>query len=490
MTLLPAAPRTPRILSIAGTDPTGGAGIQADLKSIGALGGYGMAVVTALVAQNTHGVRSVHLPPASFLREQLDAVSDDVEIDAVKIGMIATADYAAVVAEWLDRVRPPVVVLDPVMVSTSGHRLLDPDAEAAVRALVRRAHLVTPNLAELGVLAGASTASDWGTALEQASGLARALGTAVLVKGGHLEGGVAPDAVVSPDGDVFEALGERVATTSTHGTGCSLSSAMATLLAGRGSASAALAEALVEAKEWLTGALRAADTLEVGSGNGPIDHFHRLRPPAFCAAVWEETRELRREIDELPFVRALGDGSLDREDFEWYLEQDALYLIEYARVLAVAAQRAPTTQEQVLWAESSASALAAEAQLHRDRLGTRTAPPSSTTRAYLDHLLASCARGGYGEIVAALLPCFWLYADVGVRLSAANRPGHPYEDWLRTYADPAFVTATDRAIAVAEEAARRATPIERAAMRDAFLRSSAFERDFFAAPLERIRGGE
>ncbi|KQQ00862.1 MULTISPECIES: bifunctional hydroxymethylpyrimidine kinase/phosphomethylpyrimidine kinase [unclassified Rathayibacter] len=472
----------PRVLSIAGTDPTGGAGIQADLKSIGALGGYGMAVVTALVAQNTHGVRSVHLPPAGFLREQLDAVSDDVRIDAVKIGMIATAELGAVIADWLDAVTPPLVVVDPVMIATSGHRLLDEEAEDAVRALVRRADLVTPNLPELAVLAGEPTATTWQEALAQAARLAQSLGTTVLVKGGHLESTAAPDAIVTPAGDVSEVPGERVETSNTHGTGCSLSTAMATLLAG-GTRDAT--DALAEAKEWLTAALRGADALEVGSGNGPIDHFHRLRIPPFCTAVWDETRELRSEIDALPFVRALGDGSLARDDFEWYLEQDALYLTEYARVLAVAAQRAPSTAEQVFWAESSASALAAEAQLHRDRLGDRLAVASETTRGYIDHLLAVGSRGDYGELVAALLPCFQLYADVGERLAAASRSGHPYEDWLATYSDPVFAAATERLIAITESAAQRATPPQREAMRDAFLRSSRFEHDFFAAPLRR-----
>ncbi|QHF23979.1 bifunctional hydroxymethylpyrimidine kinase/phosphomethylpyrimidine kinase [Rathayibacter sp. VKM Ac-2804] len=487
---LPQPRPIPRVLSIAGTDPTGGAGIQADLKSIGALGGYGMAVVTALVAQNTRGVRSIHLPPAAFLREQLDAVSDDVEIDAVKIGMIANAELGGIIAAWLDDVRPPLVVVDPVMVATSGHRLLDHEAEEAVRALVRRADLVTPNLPELAVLAGAEPAADWSAALEQARSLARDLGTAVLVKGGHLDGPATPDAIVTVDGGVREVPGERVATRNTHGTGCSLSSAMATLLAGDEATPDTLAQALTEAKDWLNGALRGADALRVGEGNGPIDHFHRLHAPAFCARMWAGTEQLRAEIDALPFVTALGDGSLARDDFEWYLEQDALYLTEYARVLAIAAQRAPSTAEQVFWSESSASALAAEAQLHRGRLGERTTTASATTRGYVDHLLAVGARGGYGEIVAALLPCFWLYADIGERLAAANRPGHAYADWLVTYADPAFAAATERALAITEEAAARGTNAERAAMGDAFLRSSLFERDFFAAPLSRSpRGG-
>ncbi|WP_292762789.1 bifunctional hydroxymethylpyrimidine kinase/phosphomethylpyrimidine kinase, partial [Microbacterium sp. UBA3486] len=221
----------PRVLSIAGSDPSGGAGIQADLKSIAANGGYGMAVLTALTAQNTQGVRAVHVPPAHFLRAQLDAVSDDIVIDAVKIGMLADADVIRVVGAWLDRVRPPVVVLDPVMVATSGDRLLDPDAERALHDLLARATLVTPNLAELAVLSGRDVL-DWEDALSAAEHLSAAVGVAVLVKGGHLDGDSAPDALVDAHrGTRQEFAGTRIPTRNTHGTGCSLSSALATLLA-------------------------------------------------------------------------------------------------------------------------------------------------------------------------------------------------------------------------------------------------------------------
>lgn len=269
----------PRVLSIAGTDPTGGAGVQADLKSIAAHGGYGMAAVTALVAQNTHGVRSVHTPPPSFLREQLDAVSDDVDIDAVKIGMLGSTGVTEVVASWLAATRPPVVVLDPVMVATSGHRLLDADAEAALRDLVAAADLVTPNLPELAVLVGAEAATTWAEALDQGRRLAASSATTVLVKGGHLAGADSPDALVGPIGadgadDVVEVPGRRVETRHTHGTGCSLSSALATRQVVTGSWPASLRQV----KPWLEGALERADELHVGSGNGPIHHFHHLWP--------------------------------------------------------------------------------------------------------------------------------------------------------------------------------------------------------------------
>ncbi|MBN0041567.1 bifunctional hydroxymethylpyrimidine kinase/phosphomethylpyrimidine kinase [Cellulosimicrobium cellulans] len=287
----PGGPSRPRVLSVAGTDPTGGAGIQADLKAFAAHGAYGMAVTTALVAQNTHGVRSVHVPGPEFLREQLDAVSDDVEIDAVKIGMVADEPNAREIGAWLDAlaatrtdagISRPWVVLDPVMVATSGHRLLDPGAEQAVRDLAARADVVTPNLPELAVLAGRAVATTWDGALDQAASYAAASGAVVLLKGGHLTGATSPDALVEPATvpgaaprvTTFEAA--RVDTPHTHGTGCSLSAALAALRPQR----AGWVEAARDAKEWLTGALRAGAALQVGTGRGPVDHLHAVAPVA------------------------------------------------------------------------------------------------------------------------------------------------------------------------------------------------------------------
>ena len=274
----PTHPRIPRVLSIAGTDPTGGAGIQADLKSIAANGGYGMAVVTALVAQNSRGVRAIHTPPPEFLSEQLRSVSDDVTIDAVKIGMLAQAEFIDVVELWLGETAPPVVVLDPVMISTSGRRLLDPEAEPSLARLLGRVDLVTPNLHELGALLGEPPATQWSPALRLAERLSEIHGVTVLLKGGHLGGPGSPDALVDSMGrlpggrHVFQSDATRVNTTNTHGTGCSLSSAMATIQVRSGD----WAASLTEAKEWLQDSLRHADELDVGSGDGPIHHFHRL----------------------------------------------------------------------------------------------------------------------------------------------------------------------------------------------------------------------
>lgn len=275
----------PRVLSIAGSDSGGGAGIQADLKSIAACGGYGMTAVTALTAQNSRGVVAVHVPPAEFLRAQLDAVAADIGIDAVKIGMLGSRDNVVVVGAWLAERRPPLVVLDPVMVATSGDHLLDPGATESLRRLGAACDLITPNLSELAMLADEPEPASWTGALEQARRLSRRLGTTIVVKGGHLGGEQSPDAIVDASADVpvTEVPGIRIESTNTHGTGCSLSSALATLIPQLGDRVAALRRA----KAWLATAIRAGAALEVGGGNGPVDHFAAWRPHLHAAdPVW------------------------------------------------------------------------------------------------------------------------------------------------------------------------------------------------------------
>ncbi|MDP9883845.1 hydroxymethylpyrimidine/phosphomethylpyrimidine kinase [Sinomonas atrocyanea] len=501
----------PRVLSIAGSDPSGGAGIQADLKSIAAMGGYGMCAITALTAQNTRGVTAVHTPPADFLAAQLEAVGSDIQVDAVKIGMLSDAAVVRTVAAWLEQTRPAVVVLDPVMVATSGDRLLAADAEEALRGLLAHAHLVTPNLPELGALLGEATASTWNEALEQGRRLSERTGGAVLVKGGHLEGAACPDAIVDArrgaDAVLVQIEGERVSTRNTHGTGCSLSSALATVQARTGD----WARSLAVVKEWLRGALTASGDLEVGGGHGPVHHFHHLAASVplaegeFTDGLWRDTAKVRAEIDALPFIAQLDDGTLSQTHFAYYLTQDALYLNGYSRVLARASALAPTEEEQAFWAEGARVCLEVEAELHRTWLSRHPVPahdaggpgaatggaggavPGPVTKAYVDHLLAASASGSYAVLAAAALPCYWIYAEVGAALHARHaarpeREGHPYGAWIGTYADEAFAEATRRAIAYTDAAGRRASVTERAAMREAFTASAVYEREFFDAP--------
>jgi hydroxymethylpyrimidine/phosphomethylpyrimidine kinase len=263
----------PNVLTIAGTDPTGGAGIQADLKTFSALGAYGMSVITAVVAQNTCGVRSFQVLNPAFVAEQIDAVFDDVRVDAVKIGMIATADIAETIADRLTHHRVTAVVLDPVMVAKSGDHLLLPEAVAVLRErLIPLATVITPNLPEAGVLLGEDE-PDTVEGMYSAVAELRALGSEwVLLKGGHLMGHESIDILAGPDG-VTKLSAPRVTTDNTHGTGCTLAAAIAALLP-----RFPVEESVRQAKTYLSAALAHADELQVGHGHGPVHHFHAWWP--------------------------------------------------------------------------------------------------------------------------------------------------------------------------------------------------------------------
>lgn len=261
----------PVALTIAGSDPSGGAGIQADLKTFSALGAYGTSIITALTAQATTGVTGVHAVPVDFVREQAHTLLADVRIDAVKVGMLASADLVGVVGEILTDLAEVPIVLDPVMVSTAGARLLDEDAVDAVRELLPLASVITPNLAEAAVLIDGDPATDSDEMSAQIERLHDLGARRVLLKGGHLaaSGSTAVD-LFSDGADVIRLEAPRVATTNTHGTGCTLSSALAALRP-RFTDWDATARA---AKAWLTEALQHADELAIGSGPGPVHHFH------------------------------------------------------------------------------------------------------------------------------------------------------------------------------------------------------------------------
>ncbi|KQV44285.1 MULTISPECIES: bifunctional hydroxymethylpyrimidine kinase/phosphomethylpyrimidine kinase [unclassified Rhizobium] len=260
------------VLSIAGSDPSGGAGIQADLKAFAARGVYGMAALTALTAQNTRGVTGVQAVAPDFVAQQIAAVFADIRVDAVKIGMIANAAIAEAVADVLSERHDIPIVLDPVMIAKGGAPLLAPEAvQVLSQRLLPLATLVTPNLPEAAALLGEAPAEDREGMAAQASRLLALGPKAVLVKGGHLEQGDSPDVLVTADGvRWFEAA--RVATENTHGTGCTLSSALAAELA----KGVDVGEAVAAAKFYLLGAITAASDLSVGTGHGPVQHFHAL----------------------------------------------------------------------------------------------------------------------------------------------------------------------------------------------------------------------
>lgn len=266
--------RIPNTLSIAGVDPSGGAGVLADVKAMSALGAYGMAVVAALTAQNTQAVTAIHPVPAKFVAQQIDTLFGDVQVDAVKIGMLGQQRVTRTVAERMIHWKPQWLVLDPVMIAKSGDALLERGAVSELRdSLLPLATLITPNLPEAGVLLDArppETMKEMRTAAER---LRRLLsddeGHWVFLKGGHLPGEDTID--VLHDGDrLIELPGRRIATRNTHGTGCTLSAALAALLPQTND----VPQAASRAKAYLVAAIARADELAVGSGHGPVHHFH------------------------------------------------------------------------------------------------------------------------------------------------------------------------------------------------------------------------
>lgn len=543
---VPQAARVPRVLSIAGTDPSGGAGIQADLKSIAASGGYGMCVTTSLVAQNTCGVREVFTPPLEFLTAQLAAVFDDVTVDAVKIGMLGDADTIRTVRTWLSEHPVPVVVLDPVMIASSGDRLLQAEAEQALRDLVPLVNVITPNIPELAVLCQKEPAQTFDEAHEQAANLAAATGTTVIVKGGHLCGQDAGNTAVFLDGTCAHVRTPRLDSRNTHGTGCSLSSSLATRLGVELLQHTEAAEhtaeqsvltsedthrALQWSTRWLHESIAAGAGLQVGSGegHGPVDHAARARRleaaasaypwhhllattdsegntldgtsperllpvspvPAgeavvkptgpWTAALWAAGGETWHQILDLPFVRALGEGTLDEDLFAFYLDQDALYLRDYSRALATLSARADTAEAQVHWAAGAHEAIAAESQLHEGWLANRArlGGPSPITMGYTNFLRASAAGDDYVVGAAAILPCYWLYEEVGAVLSSQNHADHPYAEWLSMYGGEEFAAEVARSLAEVERAFEAASPAQRVRAARAYLSACVYEREFF-----------
>ncbi len=268
----------PNTLTIAGVDPSGGAGILADIKTMSALGAYGTAVIAALTAQNTQAVTGISPIPPAFVAEQIDTLFADVRIDAVKIGMLGQQAVTRVVAERLAHWKPAHLVLDPVMVAKSGDHLLERSAVDELReSLLPLATLLTPNLPEAGVLLGSSPADSLKEMRRVAEKLRRLLNDSgerwVFLKGGHLPGNDTID--ILHDGDrLIELPGRRIETRNTHGTGCTLSAALAALLPRVND----VPEAARQAKAYLVQAIARADELDVGKGHGPVQHFHAWWP--------------------------------------------------------------------------------------------------------------------------------------------------------------------------------------------------------------------
>ena len=474
-------------VTIAGSDSSGGAGIQADIKTMTMNGVYAMSAVTALTAQNTTGVSGIVEVSPEFLRQQIDMVFTDIFPDAVKIGMVSSSGLIHAIADSLRHYGARNVVVDPVMVSTSGAKLISDDAvKTLADELLPLATVATPNIPEAEILSGMKilTRDDMEKAAAKISG---DYGCAVLVKGGHSVNDA--DDVLCEGGNLTWFHGARIDTTNTHGTGCTLSSAIAANLA-KGST---LADSVRLAKEYISGALGAM--LDLGKGSGPMMHN-------FClTGKFAQKRDLRGilmasvsdmwpEYNNHPFVRGLETGTLDPQKFRRYIIQDYLYLNEYAKVFAVGIAKAKFLDTMQLFSKVIDAIANVEMNVHKGymaRLGVTQEELDSASRklpnlSYTSYMLRVAYEEGEPEVLAAILSCALSYEDIAkeiVRRNPESVNHELYGTWIRTYSGEDYCGLNNVLASFLERAAEDYSASQVAHLAEIFRECSLYEMGFW-----------
>ncbi|CAE6488947.1 unnamed protein product [Rhizoctonia solani] len=541
------------ILTIAGTDPSGGAGIQADLKTFAAHGCYGTSVVTALVAQNTQGVQAIHAPPPDFVSHQIQCVLDDIPPRAIKTGMLTDEPTLRAILQtlkgfYVEGKEIPPLIVDPVMVSTSGHSLLESSANALIKEeLVPLAAMITPNVPEAELLLGLEPGSvkTLEAMLRAAEGISKLGPRATLVKGGHCklsagdvlalaktqdadalyvrwDAGCGPDqpAILrlenakameeqdivadvlhlrDPKGDgvatVTLFVRPRLETTSTHGTGCTLSAALACAFA----QGLTPFDATIQATRYSHQAIATAP--RVGKGHGPLNHGHSViarvipqptpvSPYPFVSALINSCPGLWRDYVEHPFVTQIAAGTLPAENFVHYLKQDYIYLKHYARAHGLLAAKSSTFSGAAA-AATIVLHIVRESQMHVDYCGKwgvtpeelENTPELPATSAYARYIMDVGYQGDDFMLIIAVASCLLGYAEVGKKLLAggANTEGNPYKRWIEDYGGVEFQEATRRGIDLMEQRAAQDPPSARrfAQLQDVWERCVRLEIGFW-----------
>ncbi|KAI7849846.1 Phosphomethylpyrimidine kinase-domain-containing protein [Circinella umbellata] len=451
----------PKVLTIAGSDSGGGAGIQADIKTLTSLNVYGSSVLTSLTSQNTLGVDAIHNIPTDFVRKQLEAVLSDIGTDAIKTGMLSSGPIIHTIVETLKKYPHEKLIVDPVMISTSGSKLLADDAvKALIDELLPITMILTPNIPEAEVLLGQPSGSI--KTLDDVKEGAKKLGALgpkyVLVKGGHLPQNIngSPKVVDvlydSKSGAFHEIVNDYLDTKDTHGTGCTLSAAIAGELAKGHNVLSAVKCATTYIQDAINSSL-----VSLGKGAGPVNHFHNIhsRPysgKSFVKALIESLPAgLWDEFLHHPFVRGMADGTLPKESFIFYLKQDYLYLQHYARSAALAAYKSPNIDMAARNAKIIMH-IQEEMQMHlkyceewgiskEDILSTKE---SVYNVAYTRYVLDKGATGDQLDLQVAMGPCLLGYGELGLFLfndPNTKREGNPYWRWIKNYANDSFQSA-------------------------------------------------
>ena len=466
-------------LTIAGSDSSGGAGIQADLKTMTANGVYAMSAITALTAQNTTGVQGIFEVSPEFLKLQIDSVFTDIRPDAVKIGMVSSAGLIQAIAEKLNEYKAENIVVDPVMVATSGAKLISDDAIGTLKEfLFPLATVLTPNIPEAVVLSGMeiTTAEEM---MEAAKKISETYHCAVLLKGGHQLNDA--NDLLYRDGGYRWFNGRRIDNPNTHGTGCTLSSAIASNLA----KGYDLDTAVEQAKAYISGALAAM--LDLGAGSGPMTE-----------RLLSSVQEIWAGYHTHPFVMGIGDGSLDQEKFRYYMIQDYLYLIDYTRVFAVGVAKAKDLSVMKLFAASTHTILDGEMDIHRTymkRLGisldeAENTPVALDNRSYTSYMLRASYEGGEAQVMAAILSCALSYEAIAKEILKKNPEAdrHPfYGEWVSGYASAEYHMENERLTSLMNRLTADYTPAQIERLIDIFTACSRYEMSFWDMAWEMRR---
>lgn len=464
------------VLTIAGSDPSGGAGLQADLKTFSTLECYGMSVVTALTAQNTQGVQSVHSLPRTFIREQLHSIFDDIhQIDAIKIGMLEREEIIDEVSSFLrERTSLPAIVVDPVMFAKSGDQIIDDNAIVHLKEkIVPLATILTPNHHEARRLVDDAKNDD---IAEIAFQLLKLGPKAVLIKGSD-----GRDCLVRQDESVPIWIGEQSHWTETknvHGSGCTFAAAIASFLA-RGDS---LIIAIQKAKAYITQAIRKGALYTLGHGNGPV--CHHTDPVHFIQDAWFSIGDIYQRIKRLPFLRELQDGTLPFGKFEFYIVQDYLFLVDREQVCIQLASQEPSDElQEMCQTLVVGSRLGAEQIFEKYGVNQPSIPmkKSSVCAAYTAFLHSTADSNRLAGLIA-LVPCSLIYQKIGEYLknfskSTVHSPS--YELWIDTYSDHGRRERVEQLLSIVNRAVSICLPAEVTLLKNIFRKSSQFEYEFW-----------
>ncbi|MBQ7545326.1 MAG: bifunctional hydroxymethylpyrimidine kinase/phosphomethylpyrimidine kinase [Synergistaceae bacterium] len=474
-------------LTIAGSDSSGGAGIQADIKTMAMNGVYAMSAVTALTAQNTTGVFGIMESSPEFLRAQIDAVFGDIFPDTVKTGMVSSSALIHVIADSLKHYDARNVVVDPVMVSTSGAKLIADDAvKTLAEELLPLATVTTPNIPEAEILSGMKITDEAGM-IESARKISERFGCAVLVKGGHMVNDANDYLFDGESGGWF--TGKRIDTRNTHGTGCTLSSAIASNLAKGYS----LSEAVRVAKEYISGALGAG--LDLGQGCGPMMHNFNLsgkfsQSRGIVSRLMDSVADIWPEYNNHPFVKGMETGTLDPAKFRYYIIQDYHYLNEYSKVFALGAAKAKSLGTMQLFSSVIEAIANVEMDVHRGymgKLGVSQEEIDRTARhpanlSYTSYMLRVAYEEEEPEILAAILSCALSYEDIAkaiVKNSPDSVKHELYGHWIATYSGEVYCGHNRVLVSAFEKAAENYTDAQIEHLCEIFRACSLYEMGFW-----------